>query len=348
MKLYLPITVDLYNIYPLRVLNLQQNNIGRGALITLTAAGTVIIPDSESLYVYAQKQDGTVVYNTCTLKDNQIQVDFDEQMTVESGILQVELQMVDTSGNSITTPIFQVNVQKSNIDYKKITSQDSFQALVTTLAEVQELKKTGLKGDPGEAATIQIGTVTASEAGSAPAITNRGTAQEAIFDFVLPRGEQGPRGQAGPADATDVAYNNSTSGLKATDTQAAIDELKTETTNLTENSKWKLFGSRTGSNRLGIKELVDAGREIKVVVEAQYSSVGERTKFVFYLLPSEDIKGIYSSGYCFSSTNYASVSISVSSDLSVLIMPSWWKMVENASNSVALNDTTATLKVYYR
>ena len=127
-----------------------------------------------------------------------------------------------------------------------------------------------------------------------------------------------------------------------------IKETVTAVNELTENSKWKLFGSRTGSNRLGIKELVDAGREIKVVVEAQYSSAGERTKFVFYLLPSEDIKGIYSSGYCFSSTNYASVSISVSSDLSVLIMPSWWKMVENASNTIALNDTTATLKVYYR
>lgn len=136
--------------------------------------------------------------------------------------------------------------------------------------------------------------------------------------------------------------------VKATTIEAEFEQLNGDITQLTENSKWKLFGSRTGSNRLGIKELVDAGREIKVVVEAQYSSVGERTKFVFYLLPSEDIKGIYSSGYCFSSTNYASVSISVSSDLSVLIMPSWWKMVENASNSVALNDTTATLKVYYR
>lgn len=127
-----------------------------------------------------------------------------------------------------------------------------------------------------------------------------------------------------------------------------FEKIDTAVGSLTENSKWKFFGSRNGSNRLGIKELVDTGREIKVVVEAQYSSAGERTKFVFYLLPSEDIKGIYSSGYCFSSTNYASVSISVSSDLSVLIMPSWWKMVENASNTIALNDTTATLKVYYR
>lgn len=228
MKLYLPITVDLYNIYPLRVLNLQQNNVGRGALITLTAAGAVIVPNSEALYVYAKKSDGTVVYNTCALKDNQIQVDFDEQMTVESGILQVELQMVDSSGNSITTPIFQVNVQKSNIDYQKITSQDSFQALVTTLAEVQELKKTGLKGDPGEAATIQVGTVTASDPGSDPEVTNSGTEQEAVLNFVLPRGIQGPmgpKGDPGTANAATVAYDNSTSGAEETNAQDAFDKL---------------------------------------------------------------------------------------------------------------------------
>ena len=302
MKLYLPITVDLYNIYPLRVLNLQQNNVGRGALITLTAAGAVIVPDSESLYVYAQKQDGTVVYNTCTLKDNQIQVDFDEQMTVESGILQVELQMVDTSGNSITTPIFQVNVQKSNIDYQKITSQDSFRALVTTLAEVQELKKTGLKGDPGEAATIQVGTVTASEAGSVPTITNRGTAQKAIFDFVLPRGEQEPRGQAGPADATDVAYNNSTSGLKATDTQAAIDELKTETTNLTEKTTY--VGNTKIATTDGINlRYTKFGKEIQVSGEGIFSKAETITSSKQLLLGTLP-EGVRPNGTFFYPLNY--------------------------------------------
>ena len=238
MKLYMPITIDLYNIYPLRVLNLQQNNVGRGALITFTAAGAVVVPESEALYVYAKKSDGTAVYNTCTLKGNQIQVDFDEQMTVESGILQVELQMVDTSGNSITTPIFQVNVQKSNIDYQKVTSQDSFRALVTTLAEVQELKKTGLKGDPGEAATIQIGTVTASDPGSDPEVTNSGTEQDAVLNFVLPRGIQGPtgpKGDPGTANAATVAYDNSTSGATETNAQDAFDKLYGDIASLTEN-----------------------------------------------------------------------------------------------------------------
>lgn len=124
-------------------------------------------------------------------------------------------------------------------------------------------------------------------------------------------------------------------------------KMRSDITNLTENLKWKLFGSRTGSNRLDIKKLVDAGREIKVVVEAQYSSVGERTRFVFNP-SSEDIKGVYSAGYCFSSTNYASVSIGISSDLSVFIMPSWWKMMESSSSTIPLSDTTATMKVYYR
>ena len=244
MKLYMPITIDLYNIYPLRVLNLQQNNVGRGALITFTAAGAVVVPESEALYVYAKKSDGTAVYNTCTLKGNQIQVDFDEQMTVESGILQVELQMVDTSGNSITTPIFQVNVQKSNIDYQKITSQDSFRALVTTLAEVQELKKTGLKGDPGEAATIQIGTVTASDPGSDPEVTNSGTEQDAVLNFVLPRGIQGPtgpKGDPGTANAATVAYDNSTSGATETNAQDAFDKLYGDIASLTEKMEKQLL-----------------------------------------------------------------------------------------------------------
>ena len=234
MKLYMPITIDLYNIYPLRVLNLQQNNIGRGALITLTAAGAVVVPESEALYVYAKKVDGTVVYNTCTLKDNQIQVDFDEQMTAVSGVMQVELQMVDSTGNSITTPIFQINVQKSNMDYQKITSQDSFQALVTMLEEIQKLKQTGLKGDPGEAAMIQIGTVVASDPGADPTVTNSGTEQKAVFDFVLPRGPVGPRGPAGPASASDVTYDGASSGASETNAQEAFDKLYGDITQLTE------------------------------------------------------------------------------------------------------------------
>ena len=65
---------------------------------------------------------------------------------------------------------------------------------------------TGLKGDPGQdgapgaagsAATIVVGEVTTGEAGTDASVTNSGTANAAIFDFVIPKGEKGDKGDQG-------------------------------------------------------------------------------------------------------------------------------------------------------
>ena len=210
MKLYYPITVDLYQPYPLPLVEAQQNNIGRGVLMTLTAQGAVITPTGESIQLYAKKPDGTISYLPCTLNGSQIECDFTNQMLALPGIVEVELQMIGgTSGNEteITTPIFCVKVNPSNVDDSAVESQDEFPALVTALAEVAELKANGLKGDPGEAATIQIGDVTASDPGSNPQVTNSGTEQNAILNFVLPRGQQGPQGIPGEG-VTFGAYSS--------------------------------------------------------------------------------------------------------------------------------------------
>lgn len=210
MKLYYPITVDLYKPYPLPLVEAQQNNIGRGVLVTLTAQGAVITPTGESIQLYAKKPDGTISYLACTLTGSQIECDFTNQMLALPGIVQVELQMIGgTSGNEteITTPIFCVKVNPSNVDDSAVESQDEFPALVTALAEVAELKANGLKGDPGEAATIQVGTVTASDPGSEPQVTNSGTEKDAVLNFVLPRGPQGPQGIPGEG-VTFGAYSS--------------------------------------------------------------------------------------------------------------------------------------------
>lgn len=49
----------------------------------------------------------------------------------------------------------------------------------------------GDKGDTGTAATIKVGTVTTGPAGSAASVVNRGDANNAILDFVLPKGADG-------------------------------------------------------------------------------------------------------------------------------------------------------------
>lgn len=48
-----------------------------------------------------------------------------------------------------------------------------------------------IKGATGAAATIEIGTVSTGAAGSNASVVNRGTANNAVFDFTLPRGADG-------------------------------------------------------------------------------------------------------------------------------------------------------------
>ena len=200
MTNYPNITISLYDPYPIKVLNIKQYDTGRGAMVTLTGlGGDVITPTGNGLYVYAKKRDGNIIYNTVTLVGSQVQIDFDEQMTVLSGLLQVEIQMIDPEGKTISTPIFAVNVMPSNIDTLQIESTSEFGALTDTLAEVENLKQNGLKGDQGEAATIQVGTVTASEPGGNPAVTNSGTENAAVLNFTLPRGEPGSMWYQGDA-----------------------------------------------------------------------------------------------------------------------------------------------------
>jgi hypothetical protein len=70
--------------------------------------------------------------------------------------------------------------------------------------------KDGLDGE-GIAATIEVGTVTTGAAGTDASVTNVGTEQRAILNFVIPRGDTG----VGFDDATRVELNSGTNTLIA-------------------------------------------------------------------------------------------------------------------------------------
>ena len=57
----------------------------------------------------------------------------------------------------------------------------------------------GAKGEPGEAATITIGSVTS---GTEASVENAGTANAAVLNFVLPKGDKGEKGDTGLQGAT--------------------------------------------------------------------------------------------------------------------------------------------------
>ena len=69
---------------------------------------------------------------------------------------------------------------------------------------------TGLKGDPGDAATIQVGDVTTGEAGSSAKVENKGTTSAAIFNFIIPKGDKGDQGTAATIQVGEVTTVAST------------------------------------------------------------------------------------------------------------------------------------------
>ena len=76
-----------------------------------------------------------------------------------------------------------------------------------------EIGATGATGPTGPAATIQVGNVITGEPGTAAEVINTGTEENAIFDFVIPRGEPGGGGGVPDVLATvDQTAQPSTAG----------------------------------------------------------------------------------------------------------------------------------------
>jgi len=110
----------------------------------------------------------------------------------------------------------------------------------------------GPQGIPGEAATIQLGTVTTGAAGSDVIITNSGTENAAIFNFTIPRGDRGEQGEqgiqgetgngiesielsstSGNVDTYTVTYTNGeTSSFTVTNGNGIVSIVKTSTSGL--------------------------------------------------------------------------------------------------------------------
>lgn len=86
-----------------------------------------------------------------------------------------------------------------------------------------------IKGDKGDAATIQVGKVESTENPNGISITNSGTKYDAILDFVLPRGPKGDQGLPG-VDGVDGK------DFSIAKTYSSVAEMNADMGNVEENS----------------------------------------------------------------------------------------------------------------
>lgn len=125
-----------------------------------------------------------------------------------------------------------------------------------------------------------------------------------------------------------------------------ISKLKEELTELNSKTQWKTFGTTTGVKHINIKKLADSGKDIRVVVSAQYGAGKGMVNFVLDISPK--VTGTYSDGYCFTQTNYATIAITVEQTYDLYVSKNWWSMRASEDSIVPLNDETVKMAVYYR
>ena len=89
-------------------------------------------------------------------------------------------------------------------------TQSNGETLPVQVDEFGRLVAEGLKGDPGDpgndgnSATVDAGTTTTGEPGTNAQVSNSGSTQNAVFDFVIPRGLKGDPGDPGEPGADGV------------------------------------------------------------------------------------------------------------------------------------------------
>lgn len=94
--------------------------------------------------------------------------------------------------------------------------------------EKGETGEQGPKGEDGKPATVKIGTVTTGNAGTNATVENVGTETNAIFNFVIPKGEKGDKGDKGEdgtsGSGTGNVSSNTVNSIMVVDELPEIEE----------------------------------------------------------------------------------------------------------------------------
>lgn len=94
---------------------------------------------------------------------------------------------------------------------------DGAEAITATVQQkLEDGDFIGEQGEPGNAATVQVGTVQTGQPGSAAQVTNSGTSSAAVLNFIIPQGATGAISNLDTAAITfpiDTSYSNIASGM---------------------------------------------------------------------------------------------------------------------------------------
>lgn len=115
------------------------------------------------------------------------------QANAEAGLYNGKDGTNGTNGTDGVSPTVSTEeiVGGTRVDITDVNGSHSFEVMDGINGTDGEAGPQGIPGKDGNAATIQIGTVQTGEPGTQASVSNSGNENNAVFDFVIPRGEAG-------------------------------------------------------------------------------------------------------------------------------------------------------------
>lgn len=177
--------LDMKSVIVQQTIDIQRYDTGRKFEITLSDNGAVYQIGDGCIAVFtATKPDGTVLYNHCDVVDNTIVFDLlkNPQVAAAEGEVRCEIRLYGADGSLITSPCFDIVVDKTVYTDNIIESSSEFTAL--TQAIVANINATKAANDAVEKAQLDIAeAVSNAESTVANAVSNANDAvSKAISD----------------------------------------------------------------------------------------------------------------------------------------------------------------------
>ena len=129
------ISLDIHEHGSQAVLKVKKTDTGRKLCISLRAGSTSYTIADDCFAVFkATKPDGSVLYNNCTIENNEIIYEFTEQTCTSVGTCRCEIALYGLDNKLITSPRFTLLVDGTIYPDGIVESTDEFSALTAQIS----------------------------------------------------------------------------------------------------------------------------------------------------------------------------------------------------------------------
>lgn len=134
------ISLDIHAHGSQAVLKAKTADTGRKLVVSLRAGGAPYIIADDCYAVFkATKPDGSILYNACTIENNEIIYEFTKQTCTAAGRCRCEIALYGLDDKLITSPCFTLLVDGTIYPDESVESTDEFSALTNLVEEARRV-----------------------------------------------------------------------------------------------------------------------------------------------------------------------------------------------------------------